>query len=501
MKLHIFLFYLIIFSFFSCKGQNNNANQLKPGDTINTTDVTRIKLDTVTTTQNINQQNFISYTVNIKTENLTIENTSKNKLNYKQLQEKKEEQKQEMLFAIPITHQKGKSGLLIKNGEMVFPKSNKNDSLLTGVFMIKNNRQIGMGLVKDFQDEKNAKTYTLVTEGGAFLYNRGDLNNLVKTDTTRHYVSAMGITNQGTIVFGISKKEVSYDELLRFMINQKKCMAVMLLNTEKTSFFSPTNNTSPTAGKQSPVFIVTKKLKEKPVEYAENQLNKNIKRITYLGKNYIVCSVNTNHQNVELFNKNKQGGVYDLQEVNNEINKRKKKHIFSMNAGMYDKKFSPIGLYVNNGKESHPVNLQQQGYGNFYSLPPNGIFVIDSKGKPEVISTQAFIKKYKPSMVKLATQSGPMMVINGKFNKAFNQGSPNLNIRNGIGVDSKGNIIAVISEDEVNFFEFSSLFKDKLHCNNALYLDGVVSQWFAPKLQEKSNSKYQLGTIITFYNK
>ncbi len=503
MKIYIILFHFLVLSLFSCKGQNNNAKQLKPGDTIIKKDIGRIKIDSVTTKsakkETITNQDFVSYTVDTRTKSITITNTGKTKLNYNQHLQKAKEQNQELVFALPVTNTKGKTGLLIKNGKLISPRKNKIDSLFTGVFLINNKGQIGMGLLSDFQDEKNPKNYKFVSEGGAFLFNNGDVNSIVTKDSKKRYLSAVGVTNNGAIVFGVSKKESTYDELLKFMVTQKKCTRVLLLNNEKSSYFSASEKKYSTQETNAPLFIVTQKIEEKPVEYAEETLTKNLKRITYLGKHYIVCTVTTKNQNVELFNQNKQGGVYNLQTVNKEINSRKKTHIFSMNAGMYDKQYNPIGLYVANGKEYHPVNLQKQGYGNFYSLPPNGIFVIDSKGKPEVISTQAFIKKYKPSMVKLATQSGPMMVINGKFNKAFNEGSSNLNIRNGIGVDENGNIVAVISEDEVNFYEFSALFKEKLKCNNALYLDGVVSQWYAPKLQEKTNSQYKLGTIITFF--
>ena len=84
--------------------------------------------------------------------------------------------------------------------------------------------------------------------------------------------------------------------------------------------------------------------------------------------------------------------------------------------------------------------------------------------------------------VRLALQSGPMLVIDNQLHPAFNKGSFNTYIRNGVGVDQDGNIHFAISNQPVNFYDFASLFKDFLHCPNALYLDGSISEFFLPDL-------------------
>ena len=144
-----------------------------------------------------------------------------------------------------------------------------------------------------------------------------------------------------------------------------------------------------------------------------------------------------------------------------------------MNGGMYKKDNSPEGLYIENGKVLMPLNTTN-GNGNFY-LKPNGVFYISSKNIPAIITTE----KFKNSNIKYATQSGPMLVIDGQIHAAFKQGSTNLNIRNGVGILEDGKVVFAMSKEEINFYDFANYFK-KLGCKNALYLDGLVSRAYLP---------------------
>jgi uncharacterized protein YigE (DUF2233 family) len=40
----------------------------------------------------------------------------------------------------------------------------------------------------------------------------------------------------------------------------------------------------------------------------------------------------------------------------------------------------------------------------------------------------------------------------------------------------------VISDESVTFFEFAGYFRDRLHCKEALYLDGTISGMYSPQL-------------------
>lgn len=232
--------------------------------------------------------------------------------------------------------------------------------------------------------------------------------------------------------------------------------------------------------------------------YKETKVGKSgmFKTVVYMSKEYFVCEVNPHQNKIELFNQLEgKPGVYDLGTL---ARTKKKELLFAMNGGMYERDLSPAGLFVSEGKQYKPVNVNKEGEGNLY-LFPNGIFLLDSTDAPYVVTTEAFLSaKYK---IKLATQSGPMMVINGVFNSHFTAGSPNLNIRNAVGINKAGNVVFVISRNPVNFYEFSELFRDKLGCANALYLDGAVSQYFVPEIDGMPRPGPQLGPIITVSKK
>ena len=95
----------------------------------------------------------------------------------------------------------------------------------------------------------------------------------------------------------------------------------------------------------------------------------------------------------------------------------------------------------------------------------------------------------------LATQSGPLLVRGGQVHPAFDAGSKSRLLRNGVGVASPQTVVFVISEDPVNFYEFATLFRDRLHCPDALYLDGTISSLHASALG-RDDSRTDLGPII-----
>jgi len=163
-----------------------------------------------------------------------------------------------------------------------------------------------------------------------------------------------------------------------------------------------------------------------------------------------------------------------------------------MNAGMFHRDKSPVGLTIIKKKTASPLNLEN-GKGNFF-LKPNGLFGIKDNGEALILPSPEFAKN--PTPLKLATQSGPLLVIKGNLHPAFNKDSKNKNIRNGIGLSADNKTIHfVISEDQVNFHHFARLFRDHLHCPNALYLDGVISSLYSKKLK-RHDKAHQLGPIF-----
>jgi uncharacterized protein YigE (DUF2233 family) len=164
-----------------------------------------------------------------------------------------------------------------------------------------------------------------------------------------------------------------------------------------------------------------------------------------------------------------------IQNLKTWLETQKRTLVFAMNAGMYMQDNSPLGLYIENKKELSHLNTAS-AHGNFY-LKPNGVFYITTDNLPVICQTTDFVNNGK---IKYATQSGPMLVIDGTIHSAFKEGSANVNIRNGVGILPNNDVIFVMSKTAINFYDFASYFK-KLGCKNALYLDGFVSRTYLPE--------------------
>ena len=161
-----------------------------------------------------------------------------------------------------------------------------------------------------------------------------------------------------------------------------------------------------------------------------------------------------------------------------------------MNGGMYDEDSSPVGLYIENGQELKRANTAN-GPGNFH-LKPNGVFFV--KGNTAgVTETARYLKQgLKPDF---ATQSGPMLVINGRIHPKISDQGTSRKIRNGVGVRDKQTAVFAISSGPVTFGEFARLFRDELGCADALFLDGSVSSLYIPSLN-RSDGWMPLGPIV-----
>jgi uncharacterized protein YigE (DUF2233 family) len=168
---------------------------------------------------------------------------------------------------------------------------------------------------------------------------------------------------------------------------------------------------------------------------------------------------------------------------------KKNELTFAMNGGMYKKDQSPQGLFIENGVTHTPLDTLS-GNGNFY-LQPNGVFYITGDDKPVICQTTDFVHSER---IKFATQSGPMLLIDGQVHPAFKKGSANLNIRNGVGILPDNTVVFAMSKQEVNFYDLAEFFKG-MGCQYALYLDGFVSRTYLPE-QNWKQLDGNFGVII-----
>jgi len=207
------------------------------------------------------------------------------------------------------------------------------------------------------------------------------------------------------------------------------------------------------------------------------------------GETFTVCTIDLRRQRLKLFWLEPDGRPYGSLGTLAEAQGRTLS--FAMNAGMYDKDQAPVGLYVEGGHEMKHVSTAD-GPGNFH-LKPNGVFWVKGE-RAGVLDTPHYLRaKIRPDY---ATQSGPMLVIDGQIHPKISADGPSQKIRNGVGVVEDGHVaVFAISERPVTFGAFARLFKDDLGCRNALFLDGTVSSLHAPNLGRTDISR-PLGPLI-----
>jgi len=192
------------------------------------------------------------------------------------------------------------------------------------------------------------------------------------------------------------------------------------------------------------------------------------------GARYIVCSFDPAKDNLRLYWRGQDGRAFrTFNALSRELEGDGRSLQFAMNGGMYENDFSPVGLYVENGRPLAEVNLKTvkgrpSQVPNFYKKP-NGVFYLGGNGAG-VLPTERYIAK-RPK-ARFATQSGPMLVIDGKIHPAFLVRSRDFKPRNGVGVSPDGKVHLVMSKGRVSFYAFGKFFRDGLGTKNALFLDG-----------------------------
>lgn len=216
------------------------------------------------------------------------------------------------------------------------------------------------------------------------------------------------------------------------------------------------------------------------------------KTLDYKGASYSVCTVDIRQNSLSLFWQDAQGeAIGSFRRLNEILVQQQKTLQFAMNAGMYNDLLEPIGLYVENGRQLRALNLRD-GSGNFH-LRPNGVFYSTGKQVGVMESGRFAASKI---LVQFATQSGPMLVIDGKIHPRFDPQSTSFKVRGGVGVKDAYTAVFVLSNQPVNFYSFAQLFKDKLGCANALYLDGSISALYSPELGRTGNNLFSFGPMI-----
>lgn len=163
---------------------------------------------------------------------------------------------------------------------------------------------------------------------------------------------------------------------------------------------------------------------------------------------------------------------------------------FAMNGGMYGDDLKPIGYYVENGERLKELN-RDTGEGNFY-MKPNGVF-FGTGSKWQVLGSNTFFNTVE-DRPQFGTQSGPLLLVDGKLHPQIQDDGPSRAIRNGVGVDAGGKAHFVISDAAISFGQLARYFRDEVKVTQALYLDGQVSSLWDPASGRMD--KGRVGPII-----
>lgn len=208
------------------------------------------------------------------------------------------------------------------------------------------------------------------------------------------------------------------------------------------------------------------------------------------GASFTVCAFDPRRDDLRLFWKGADGKPYgSLAALADALKSKGERLAFAMNAGMFAEDQSPVGLYVENRVKLHDADTRG-GATNFH-MKPNGVFWIGDGGVG-VTETDRYLAN--PPAARFATQSGPMLIIDGKIHPKILPTGTSAKIRNGVG-ECAGGVVFAIADEPVNFDVFARLFRDGLGCQNALFLDGSVSSLYAPELK-RDDELEPIGPIV-----
>lgn len=206
---------------------------------------------------------------------------------------------------------------------------------------------------------------------------------------------------------------------------------------------------------------------------------------------YQDCSFDPAVQTIRIYSRGPDGAPYlSFRRLATQLWQERRVLVFAANAGMFKEDYSAVGLFVEHGIERAPLSTRA-GWGNFHLLP-NGVFYLQGS-HAGVLEANAY--RQAELAVDYATQSGPMLVIDGALHPRFLPDSDSHKRRNGVGVDKQGRVHFVISERAVRFYDFARLFRDDLDCDNALYLDGTISSHYVPG-EGREDRLFSLGPMI-----
>jgi uncharacterized protein YigE (DUF2233 family) len=203
-----------------------------------------------------------------------------------------------------------------------------------------------------------------------------------------------------------------------------------------------------------------------PTRYGASSLSS---VISHLGTDYLVATVDPKRMWIDLFGQ-EHSTLRNFDNIKTFVAQQGRRLLWAQNSALFHYVNTPVGLHIERGISYHPLE-SGTGTGNFYILP-NGVFSVGENGDVRITETSQF---WTPAArLWLALQSGPLLLVSGAINSAFNKNSTNFAIRSSVGVTSSGMVHLVLSLAPVRFYDIASLHKDILSDESALFLDGAI---------------------------
>lgn len=215
---------------------------------------------------------------------------------------------------------------------------------------------------------------------------------------------------------------------------------------------------------------------------------------SFEGSDFTICRYAADEHELALFLDEGGAPLRSFGRLQARLGARRERLLFAMNAGMYDDDGRPIGLYIENGRERRPLNLND-GPGNFH-MKPNGVFAVAADGSVAIMESGKWSRS--SPRARWATQSGPMLLIDGSIHPRVAADGESLHIRNGVCAAGPRAAWFAISAQPVSFGRFARLLRDGLRCRDALYLDGAVSSLWDPGAGRR-DPRDSLGPLIAVF--
>jgi uncharacterized protein YigE (DUF2233 family) len=197
-----------------------------------------------------------------------------------------------------------------------------------------------------------------------------------------------------------------------------------------------------------------------------------VQAVAFRGARYYVVPVDLDRARIQMHWKDAKGRPYRRASVlADSLSVAGERVVAVVNSGIYTPQDAPKGLHVERGRAIIPLNTTDSTSGNFFRPRPNGVFAVMNDGTARIVRRGA-AAALGPAM-REATQSGPRLLENGEPVLRFSDTPLR---RTAICVAAPRRVFIAVSRDPVSLNDLAALFKDRLGCTDALFLDGGAVQ-------------------------